>query len=839
MPKTKIFSVAFLVFFALFLFLTPVIAKDTWTRVVSKNFNLIGNAGERDIRKVATKLEQFRETFRILFKTANFDAAIPTNVIVFKSASSYKPFKPKRADGKIDEFVAGYFMPGKDVNYITLSTEGEDAETFGTIFHEYVHFMVNMNFGKSDIPAWFNEGLAEYYQTFSIEKDQEVKLGMFQQGHINLLSQSKLMPLDTLFNISNFQLHQQGNHSRSIFYAQSWALIHYLFQNKNTVRGDGLGKFIDGLIKKLPPEKAFQEAFQMTYAEMEKELKKYVNQHSYNYQILTLKQKLIFDAEMKVSVMPDAESNAYLGDLLAHTRRPEDAEPYLQKALELDPNSSLANTSMGTVKMRQHKFDEAKTYLERAIAGDARNHLAFYNYAFLLSREGRDDFGYVSSFAGEKAEKMRAALKKSIALNPAYTESYELMAFVNLVNNEQLDESIALLKQALKYQPGDQEIILRIAEILSRQEKFDDAKTLAEKISNSTTEPEIKTRADNLARNIETMQNVRARNEQTRKEYEAQQKQFETRVNEARTSGNRPSLTRRGAEREKTPEEIARLNEEAQIFSINQAIRKPTPDEKQLIGRIAKIACAPKSIVYTVKLENATVTLFSKDFQNLTLVAFGIGAENAQVGCNANLAAFNAVVTFNTQSAKAPHAGELVAIDFVPDNFRFMDGKPDDVISESNQLPTIPGNAAESTPGSTAAKDEALIVTQGMNTQSATAEDFETRRRAMMMESLKQALRPVEAGETRVIGTIEKIECDNKGLYFVFRTENQTIKLKAPPNLQIRAFAPDAGGVAFECGMKQFNVNAVITYKPSGDKKAKVSGDLVALEFVPDSFKLE
>jgi hypothetical protein len=76
-------------------------------------------------------------------------------------------------------------------------------------------------------------------------------------------------------------------------------------------------------------------------------------------------------------------------------------------------------------------------------------------------------------------------------------------------------------------------------------------------------------------------------------------------------------------------------------------------------------------------------------------------------------------------------------------------------------------------------------------------------------------------------------------MYFVFKTENQSIKLKAPPNLQIRAFVPDAGGVAFECGMKQFNVNAVITYKPSGDKKAKVSGDLVALEFVPDSFKLD
>ena len=297
---------------------TSVLAKDEWIRVESKNFHLIGNAGEKDIRKVATKLEQFRETFRILFKTANFDAAIPTNVIVFKSDSSYKPFKPKRADGKIDNFVAGYFMPGTDVNYITLSTEGEDAETYGTIFHEYVHFMLEINFGKSDIPPWFNEGLAEYYQTFAIEKDQEVKLGLFQQGHIDLLANSQLMPLDTLFNISNYALHQQGNHSRSIFYAQSWALLHYLLQNPNANIKQGLGNFLLDLGKNISPEKAFQNAFQMTYAQMEKELKKYVNQASYQYQIYNLTQKLTFDTEMKVSPLSEPDANSYLGDLLYH-----------------------------------------------------------------------------------------------------------------------------------------------------------------------------------------------------------------------------------------------------------------------------------------------------------------------------------------------------------------------------------------------------------------------------------------------------------------------------------------------------------------------------------------
>ena len=41
----------------------PVSAKDTWTSVRSKNFLLVGNASEKEIRQVGVRLEQFREVF--------------------------------------------------------------------------------------------------------------------------------------------------------------------------------------------------------------------------------------------------------------------------------------------------------------------------------------------------------------------------------------------------------------------------------------------------------------------------------------------------------------------------------------------------------------------------------------------------------------------------------------------------------------------------------------------------------------------------------------------------------------------------------------------------------
>src|SRR5262245_22401655 len=90
--------------------------KDTWTRVQSKNFTLIGNAADKDVRQVANRLEQFRTVFGLLFPQVKLSSPVPMTVIVFKSDSSYKPFKT-------NPNLAGYFQPGDDVNYITLTTE--------------------------------------------------------------------------------------------------------------------------------------------------------------------------------------------------------------------------------------------------------------------------------------------------------------------------------------------------------------------------------------------------------------------------------------------------------------------------------------------------------------------------------------------------------------------------------------------------------------------------------------------------------------------------------------------------------------------------------------------
>src|SRR5213595_183184 len=82
-------------------------AKETWTTVHSKNFTLVGNASEKEIRGVANRMEQFRSVFALLFPTVPLNSPVPNTIIVFKSDGAFKPFKP-------NPNYAGYFQPGDD-----------------------------------------------------------------------------------------------------------------------------------------------------------------------------------------------------------------------------------------------------------------------------------------------------------------------------------------------------------------------------------------------------------------------------------------------------------------------------------------------------------------------------------------------------------------------------------------------------------------------------------------------------------------------------------------------------------------------------------------------------
>ena len=638
-------------------------AKDTWTSVRSQNFFLVGNASEKEIRQVATRLEQFRHVFTQLFTKVNFNTPVPTTVVVFKNDSAYKPFKPL-ADGKIVE-VAGYFQPGDDVNYITLMPDrGSGAENpYGTIYHEYTHLLVNNSLDAGEAPAWFNEGLAEYYSTFHIEEDRKVHLGRFVDYHIRLLRDQKLIPLSQLFAVTHYSLERNKHDVRSLFYAESWALVHYLILGNDGKRMPQLGEFLTLSKKGVPTEEAFRRAFQTEPAAMEKELQKYVQSHSFMSRIVTFPQKLEFDSQMTATPLTDAQAEAYLGDLLLHTNRPEDAAVRLQRALDLDPTNVMARASLGMARLRQKRHAEAIVHLREAAAAGATNYLAHYYLAYALSRAGMGEGGYMpSGYPPEMATEMRAALRKAISLRPDFPESYHLLAWVSLVSGDNPAEGAQLIRQAIALAPGNQHYALILAQLYLRQEKFEEARRTAELLARDASDPGLRATAQSVLASI--------------KNYEQQVKQMKA-AREEYERGAPTLVVRDDDEDEKGPEDGARPRKseeeriaEAMAQAINDALRKPQSGETRLLALLTRIDCGPKGMVFVLKAGDRTLRLSAAGFGGLHIIAFTQEA-GTEISCGPRKAEAPVVVTYRgAADARAKTDGALVALELVPSNFK-------------------------------------------------------------------------------------------------------------------------------------------------------------------------
>jgi tetratricopeptide (TPR) repeat protein len=618
-------------------------AKDSWTRLNSKNFTLIGNAGEKEMRQVATRLEQFRDVFTRLFSSAKFDTPVPTTVIVFKSMSSYKPFNPGNN--------AGYFQPGEDVNYITLTTDATQ-NPFSVIYHEYVHLLVENTTGN--MPAWFNEGLAEYYSTFSIEEDRKVHLGELIPYHLETLREGKLYPLQSLFAVDHYSPEYNEGSKRGIFYAESWALVHYLLLGNGGQRLPQLGKFMQLLNANVAADEAARQAFQTDLDTLQKEFKKYIEGHTFRMQIATFERKLEFDNEITSAPVSEAEAQAYLGDLQLHTNQLKDAETHLQQALALDPKLTMAQASLGIVRMRQSRFDEARGALREAVNANSNNYLTHYYYAYVVSREGMDSASMVRDYSAESAGIMRAELKKAIALKPDFPGSYSLLAFVNMVTGEQLDESIELLKHALALSPGKQDLSIHLAQIYLRQQKFDLARQTLEPLRNAK-DRRYQQQAVMLLDSI--------------KRYEGQMAQYN--AGSASSDSGRPAL-RRKDETVTTGNEEKEEARPSENDYLRESLRPLAAGEQHVQGTFLKLDCDSKGVAYfSIQAADRVYRIRSTALHQVQLTAYVPSPAN--ISCGPRKSPENVVLTFRPASdpkdTKAKIDGDAIAVELVPKDF--------------------------------------------------------------------------------------------------------------------------------------------------------------------------
>ncbi len=236
---------------------------------------------------------------------------------------------------------------------------------------------------------------------------------------------------------------------------------------------------------------------------MENELHTYLSHGNYPTRSMNLEPRVEFDAEMRSTPLSEAEAQAFLGDLLLHLQRPDEAEVYLRQALALAPELAQAQASLGILRTGQRRFAEAKQHLERAIAADPQNFLVHYYYAFALSQEYVDEEHRMSGVTPEAAQEIRMALTRAMSLAPEFAEAYHLLALVNVLKGEQLDASLTLLERAMNLAPSRDEYVLTLAQLYLRRNDYEAVRRIAEPLTRQGNSPEVRAQARDLIQTVD------------------------------------------------------------------------------------------------------------------------------------------------------------------------------------------------------------------------------------------------------------------------------------------------------------------------------------------------
>src|SRR5436305_2285895 len=246
--------------------LSSVQAEEQWIEVKSAHFNILTNVGELRGRDVAHQFEQMRALFAQLFFKDQIDQSIPLQIIGLKNQKQLSGYAPLFQGKPVD--IVGFYLHSQDKNYIVLDLETRNR--WEAVFHEYAHLILDNNL--PDAPAWVSEGFAQLCSTI-VMTDKEGVVGRAPEGILEIVRTQKLLPVYLLFNVDHSSpIYNDDHSSRTLFYAQSWLAVRYLWETHSM---DAVRQYLKLIRRHIPVNDAVKQAFGVEPAELDRALEAY------------------------------------------------------------------------------------------------------------------------------------------------------------------------------------------------------------------------------------------------------------------------------------------------------------------------------------------------------------------------------------------------------------------------------------------------------------------------------------------------------------------------------------------------------------------------------------
>jgi hypothetical protein len=454
---------------------------DTWIEIHAPHFTVLSNAGEPEGRRTALQFEEIRALFLQIYPKLRVDSGKPTVVFAIKNEDSLKLFMPSYGQNSKAMHLGGFYQTGYDKNFAVVRTDirGNGPLGYHALYHEYTHAYFRYNF--RGLPLWLDEGFAEYYGNTSIE-GKEARVGEANETELRYLRDKPILPIEQLLTIDRTSPLYNTNEHAGIFYAESWALVHYLNNSQEMRDKDLLNKYLHALHATDDPI----EAAKQTFGDLGKfsiGFDNYIHRQAYFFQHIALQSKMS-EKDFSARTLAPAEGLLAQADFLLRSNHQPEALELLHEVEKMNSAKPGYDSELGYYHYVKADWANAEKELQLAIAANPNDVSA---HLFLGNLYYRRDGYTVNS-----TPKIRAELEKVISLNSDFVPAYAFLSIAYAQEpNKDLDKALKSAVRASDLEPGNLAYFIDIGKALLAAGRVPEARKVADtaqKIATTSTD---------------------------------------------------------------------------------------------------------------------------------------------------------------------------------------------------------------------------------------------------------------------------------------------------------------------------------------------------------------
>lgn len=447
----------------------PAVAQQ-YLEIKSAHFAVVTDAGEKRGHDIAQHFEEMRASFGILFGLSRVNLPRPLTILALSNPKDFQALAPRFNAKPIA--LSGYFRRAADRDFIVLDTSAQNPEQ--VVFHEYAHLLLNGN--VAPMPAWFDEGFAEYCSSLRVTPKQ-IEFGLLRNDLLDVLHTKPWMPFFQLFSVTHDSPAYNEGDRRSVFYAQSWLTVHYLMANQLTAQTN---RFID-LVQNRHTDinDAIRQAFGVEPKNFENAVHNYFDVARFTFFRAPAPAGLTTE-QFAVRTLSPSDWTATIADLNYHTpERRDEGIAQFKKVLQTDPGNVLANRELGYAYLQQNEFEKAAACFERASAGDPKDARLHYFIALLANQEAT-----VSGKPPADVQGIVRHLKAAVEIDPNNGDVYQLLSWAEAMAGDR-EAAKDAIEKAVELRPRDDLYAVTLAQYEVQDKQYEKVRPLLERLAGS------------------------------------------------------------------------------------------------------------------------------------------------------------------------------------------------------------------------------------------------------------------------------------------------------------------------------------------------------------------